>query len=308
MSGNESADPRDDEGDFPPVPPLAPPLGPTAPPPSPDPLGRTASLGPPAPPGRSAPPGSAAPPLPSYAANASGAPFGPAPDAAAPAPLPPYAQTFPFDQGAVPASPSLPVPPRRMNGTLKGLLIAVPIFLLLIVGVGACSTILTVTRDVSSEPLAPFPTLPPIPTLTPVAPPSPLPTDAGAPSAEPDPIPTDDPEIPGTDAVGDRLEALAEQYRQARDDGTLWERIPDTERNRAAVSAFLYLITDMKIATIWGVDKETQAQYARDAQLLEERLLAQEPLGTSVEITFEDGRVFRYDGETGEGGYTEPEG
>ncbi len=289
MSGNETADPRDGEDGFPPVPPLAPPLGPTAPPPSPTPLGSPAPAG---------------QPLPPYAANAPRTSAAPAPAAPATAPLPPYARTLPFDQGAVPASPSLPVPPRRMNGTLKGLLIAVPIFLLLIVGVGAFSTILTVTRDVSSEPLAPFPTIPPIPTLTPVAPLSPTPTDA----AEPDPTLTDDPEIPGTGSVGDRLGELAEQYRQARDDGTLWERIPDTERNRAAVSAFLYLITDMKIATIWGVDKETQAQYAQDAQRLEERLLAQEPLGTSVEITFEDGRVFRYDGETGEGGYTEPEG
>ncbi|MDA4890685.1 hypothetical protein PFZ55_27735 [Streptomyces sp. MS2A] len=298
MSGNETADPRDGEGGFPPVPPLAPPLGPTAPPPAPNPLGSPAPAGP------HTPPGPAAPPLPPYAANSPRTTAGPAPEAPATAPLPPYARTPPVDHGAVPAGPPVPAPPARMNGTLKGLLIAVPIFLLLIVGVGAFSTILTVTRDVSSEPLAPFPTLPPIPTLTPVAPLSPAPTDA----AEPDPTLTDDPEIPGTGSVGDRLEELAEQYRQARDDGTLWERIPDTERNRAAVSAFLYLITDMKIATIWGVDKETQAQYTQDAQRLEERLLAQEPLGTSVEITFEDGRVFRYDGETGEGGYTEPEG
>lgn len=110
----------------------------------------------------------------------------------------------------------------------------------------------------------------------------------------------DDPEIEGTGPVGPRLEALIERYKQADADGTLWEQIPETEENRNAYVAFLFLLTDMKVAAQIGVDQEDERQYAKQAKFLEDRLLAQEPLGSSVKYTNAEGRVFTYDGDTGE--------
>ncbi len=105
--------------------------------------------------------------------------------------------------------------------------------------------------------------------------------------------------------IADVLEAKIDEYKRLRESGELWQTIPDTEYNRTAVTAFLFFLTDMKVATIWGVDEPTAAEYEERMAMLEERLLAQEPLGDDVKITFEDGKVFTYDGETGEGGYTE---
>lgn len=112
---------------------------------------------------------------------------------------------------------------------------------------------------------------------------------------------------PGATAVTDirdALEAKIDEYRAARESGALWERIPDNDFNRTAVSAFLYLLTDMKVATAWGIDEDTAAEYAQEMTDLEERLLAEEPLGSDVTITLSD-RTFTYDGSTGEGGYTD---
>lgn len=111
---------------------------------------------------------------------------------------------------------------------------------------------------------------------------------------------------PGIDGWGDiesRLEAKIEQYKTARDDGSLWEQIPATPKNDTAVTAFLFFLTDMKIAASFGVDASTASSYAEEARVLEEKLLAEEPLGSDIEIAFSEDRIFRYDGETGEGGY-----
>ena len=87
-------------------------------------------------------------------------------------------------------------------------------------------------------------------------------------------------------------------------DGSLWQQIPDNEFNRTAVQAFLYIITDMRAGTIFGVDEKTAKEYEANAKQAEERLLAQEPLG--VDIRIDNGkRVFVYDGDTGEGGYVD---
>lgn len=113
-------------------------------------------------------------------------------------------------------------------------------------------------------------------------------------------------ESTGVDGWGDiesRLDAKIEQYKTARDDGSLWQQIPATPQNDTAVTAFLFFLTDMKIAASFGVDGATAASYAEEARVLEERLLAEEPLGSDIEIAFSEDRIFRYDGETGEGGY-----
>ncbi|KJL33837.1 hypothetical protein RS83_00073 [Microbacterium oxydans] len=109
----------------------------------------------------------------------------------------------------------------------------------------------------------------------------------------------------GVDSSGiaDRLEAKMDEYRSLRDSGALWQRIPDNDFNRTALSAFLFFLTDMKVATIWGVDAEQAQEYDERMTMLEERFLAQQPLGDDIRITLEK-QVFTYDGETGEGGFT----
>ncbi|PCE15122.1 hypothetical protein AUC47_15190 [Microbacterium sp. SZ1] len=138
------------------------------------------------------------------------------------------------------------------------------------------------------------------------------PTGVSAPTPLPSAAPSDPSDEPGTDPdaeagaeIADLLQAKADEYKRLRDSGALWQTIPDTEFNRTAVTAFLYFLTDMKVATIWGVDAKTAAEYEQRMTMLEEKLLAQQPLGDDIQITLEEGRVFRYDGETGEGGYFE---
>jgi hypothetical protein len=106
--------------------------------------------------------------------------------------------------------------------------------------------------------------------------------------------------IEPADSVEETLQATIDRYSGARDNGALWKRIDDTPHNRTAVSAFLYLLTDMKLAASFGGDT---TDYLDRADELEQKLLNEEPLGTDIEIILSD-RVFTYDGETGEGGYT----
>ncbi len=118
-----------------------------------------------------------------------------------------------------------------------------------------------------------------------------------------DVVDVDGEELPDSTILETHLDDTIEKYKAARDDGSLWEQLPKTEFNETAVTAFLLLLADMKAATIWGVDESTEAEYLSRAFTLEALLLAEEPLGDDIEITFSDDRVFRYDGETGEGGY-----
>ena len=110
---------------------------------------------------------------------------------------------------------------------------------------------------------------------------------------------TGDP-APDTGAVESSLQATIDKYKSARDNGSLWADIPDSEFNRTAVSAFLYLLTDLKIAASFGADT---SDYLDRADELEQKLLNQEPLGSDISIKLSD-RTFTYDGGTGEGGYT----
>ena len=102
----------------------------------------------------------------------------------------------------------------------------------------------------------------------------------------------------------EQLQAKIDEYQMARRDGTLWDQIDDNEFNRTAVVAYLYLLTDMKSATMWGIDDATGQEYIDRADELEELLLSEQPLGSDIEIRFTE-RTFTYDGETGEGGYTD---
>jgi hypothetical protein len=131
----------------------------------------------------------------------------------------------------------------------------------------------------------------------------PEPSEPAPPEPEPAEPETDD-GTAGADADA-YLEQMIEGYKRDRDNGTLWEQIPDTEYNRTAVSALLYLLTDMKVALIWGVDAETAAGYIDEADRLEELLLSEQPLGSDIQITLSEDRIFRYDGDTGEGGYSD---
>ena len=127
---------------------------------------------------------------------------------------------------------------------------------------------------------------------------APVPVEPSEPSASSEPDPNDT-TVDGS--VEMQLQGLLDRYKTARTDGSLWEQIPDTAFNQTAVSAFLYLITDMKIALSWGGDSEG---YLEEAAELERRLLNEEPLGTDISIKLSD-RTFTYDGTTGAGGYTD---
>ena len=117
----------------------------------------------------------------------------------------------------------------------------------------------------------------------------------GAPSSE-----TDDSDSPVAGPVEATLQAMIDDYRDSRADGSLWGQIPKSEFNETAVTAFLYLLTDLKLAASFGADT---SDYLDRAAELERRLLAEEPLGTDISITMTD-RTFTYNGETGEGGFT----
>jgi hypothetical protein len=120
-------------------------------------------------------------------------------------------------------------------------------------------------------------------------------------SGQSDPIP--DPVAPGLGSatVESMLQAKIDKYKSARDNGSLWTTIPDSDYNRTALSAFLYLLTDLRLAASFGADT---SDYLERANELEQKLLNQEPLGSNVTITLKD-RTFTYDGDTGEGGYTD---
>jgi hypothetical protein len=106
--------------------------------------------------------------------------------------------------------------------------------------------------------------------------------------------------VPGNQSVESTLQAMIDEYKVARDNGSLWNQIDDTDYNHTALSAFLYLLTDLRLAASFGADT---SDYLARANELERKLLNEEPLGTDISIKLSD-RTFTYDGDTGEGGYT----
>lgn len=211
----------------------------------------------------------------------SGAPMAPA--------LPPLAPPLSPPPASAHAAPYPSAPPASSNRLGVVLAIIGGVVALAIVGVAVAIGLFLGAVRSSSSPLPP----------TAVTEEPAFPSDA---PSDPAPDPDSDPDADPT-GIATRLEAKIDEYKRLRDSGALWQSIPDSEFNRTAVSAFLYFLTDMKVATIWGVDETQAREYDERMTMLEENLLAQEPLGDDITITLED-EVFTYDGETGEGGYT----
>lgn len=226
-------------------------------------------------------------------------PLGGAPDAAASAPaaqLPPYAQpTYPASgaYGTNPGYPaSAPPPSTSSNKTLWIVLGTVGGFVVLSI-IGVVMLFSLILRAVPD----------------PVALPSGIPSTSSDPFDDPSDNPFEDPsdsdvDVQAGEDLAQYLEGVKAKYVQLRDSGELWQQIPDTEFNRTALTAFFFFVADMKVATIWGITAEQADEYTQRVAMLEERLLAQQPLGDDIRMTTDRG-VFTYDGETGEGGWAE---
>lgn len=193
-------------------------------------------------------------------------------------PQPQYAQHPP----SCPLSPGAPAGPRKPTRT----------WLIVLIAVGAVAALIIGTALVMVLVIGPLSDDRPQPVTAPSGP-SAAPTWPGTGSDE------------GAGDIGAEVQAKIDQYENLRDTGALWQQIPDDDVNRTAVQAFLYLLIDMKSATSFGIDGATAQEYRADMAELERLLLAQQPLGTDIEIDLGDGRVFRYDGTTGEGGYVD---
>lgn len=108
----------------------------------------------------------------------------------------------------------------------------------------------------------------------------------------------------------DSIRGQLEEKRALYTDALQEEDLPsvgleDTEFNRVAVAAFSFFLTDMISATNFDPKDEEAVGYMEEAAEYERLLLAGEPLGDDIEIVFSEDRIFRYDGATGEGGYTD---
>ena len=174
------------------------------------------------------------------------------------------------------------------------------------------------TPSVTAE-ASPEPTDPPTPTKTPTPKPTttatPQPTITVKPSPQPSasapaqPRTGDAPTVPdrssvsvSASTVGGAIESVLNEYSRWDASGELWLLIPDTEANTYAYLAFRFLLTDLKTATIFGVDNAVAQEYWSSVSEYEQKLLTQQPLGKNV--TIDDGKMyFHYDGTTGEGVY-----
>jgi len=278
--------------------PLAPPLsGPPAPP-APHPPAPGGPFGPPAPP---LPPYASAPQAGQYPPQYPAGQYPPQHPSGQPGQYPAQPGQYPVgQQPSAPYGSEHPYPaappsrPSRSRRTVAIVIAAVAAFVVLVV-VGIAVAVGLLLNS------APDPISAPVPTVVPTAPGG-SDGDSDEPPAE-DP-PSDDPGDADASGIADVLQSKIDEYKQLRDSEALWEKIPDNEFNRTAVSAFLYFLVDMKSATLWGVDEAQAQEYQERMTMLEERLLAQQPLGDDIKITLED-KVFTYDGTTGEGGYVE---
>ncbi|QIM17555.1 hypothetical protein G7066_00455 [Leucobacter coleopterorum] len=176
---------------------------------------------------------------------------------------------------------------------------------MLLVAAAAVTAVVLLTGESSGDPeAAPTPT----PSATSKATPSPEAKQESQDSPDEERVfGPNDPEIEGTGPIEERLDAFLAKLEQSDNDGSLWQQIPDTKENRGALFALRFTLTDMKSATRFGSVSEEQAtQWAKEAKYMENQLLAQKPLGTSIKYTMQDGRVFEYNGDTGEVGLSDP--
>lgn len=86
---------------------------------------------------------------------------------------------------------------------------------------------------------------------------------------------------------------LRDYYIAARDDGSIYDHLPDSEESREYTQAFLFLLTDLSTAESFS---SGEAIYLDDARELEQRFLNVEDLGSSVTITNAEGETFEHDG------------
>jgi hypothetical protein len=96
------------------------------------------------------------------------------------------------------------------------------------------------------------------------------------------------------------LDDKIDEYSQGLERGSIWAKIAETQENRFAIQAYLFILADMKAATRLGADT---TGYVERMEYLEGLLLDEKPLGVDVDITTSRGH-FVYDGTTGEGSYT----
>ena len=83
-----------------------------------------------------------------------------------------------------------------------------------------------------------------------------------------------------------------------------WEAIPESQERFYSRMALLYILTDMDSALLIQPNRQDAQEMVREAQELEQRFYAEEPLGKDVEVHTSDNALFIYDGDTGEATYT----
>lgn len=97
-----------------------------------------------------------------------------------------------------------------------------------------------------------------------------------------------------------RIGKMYDTYLAASKDGSISSFVPGGDAvDPKYFTDFLYLLTDLKGATAFLTDEETEAiaDIGEKADELERRFLAGEDLGSSVKITRSDGSVYESDGK-----------
>lgn len=136
----------------------------------------------------------------------------------------------------------------------------------------------------------------PQPTITVKPTPSATPNVSAAPQPAPDDV------VITADNIAAEIDGMKSRYKTMVDDGSLWQQMPQTDKNVYAYTALNYFLTDLKAATLFGVDDASAKEYWESAKNYEALFLAQQPLGNDVTIDGDD-FYFHYDGTTGEGEY-----
>lgn len=195
-------------------------------------------------------------------------------------------------------------PARRWPGWAIVTAVAVAVTLVAVV------SIVGVLMSRGSQTIAtPDQTSAPVTTASPTADPTPAPT------ADPTPSPTADPtasaqvyfiqDRPGYAEMETYIVDMLEHYRAARDDGSIFEHVADTDEGRGYVQDFLFLLTDQRSALYFlpgatstnpgELDALIEGRRERVAEL-ERQFLANEDFGVSIRITRLDGSVYESDG------------
>lgn len=123
-------------------------------------------------------------------------------------------------------------------------------------------------------------------------------------------------ERPGWPELSDHVETMHQKYSDALADGSITKYVPDTDEGIAYAQAFVYILTDYKVALMWmGATASTEpsdldnqiAGFRSEVDGYEARFLAGEDLGATVRIVHEDGTVFESEGVGPELVFDDPE-